>query len=192
MRGTRPPSRGILASLAVLLTYPSAPDWRRDVLGAAAAVGEEDTSVRRALSPFLRHVTATEASLVEEGYTRTFDWSRERSLDLGWHLHGETYDRGAFMVRMRELLRRGGIAEEGQLPDHLPRVLAALDALGADEMRELVADEILPAVLRLEQGFRDRDDPYAGVIRGVRLALESRVSKDADVPTHAAGRGVEG
>ncbi len=40
----------------------------------------------------------------EEVYTRTFDGSDRRALEIGWHLHGENYARGALLVRLRKLL----------------------------------------------------------------------------------------
>src|SRR6266568_3182701 len=55
----------------------------------------------------------------QELYVQTFEFNPACTLELGWHLFGENYERGEFLVRMREQLRRHGIAESNELPDHL-------------------------------------------------------------------------
>ena len=38
---------------------------------------------------------------LQELYTRTFDWNPDTSLEIGWHLYGENYERGEFLVEVR-------------------------------------------------------------------------------------------
>ena len=51
---------------------------------------------------------------VEEAFTQTFDVNPACALDIGWHLFGEEYARGMFLVRMREELRKHGLARNGR------------------------------------------------------------------------------
>jgi nitrate reductase delta subunit len=53
---------------------------------------------------------------LEEFYTRTFDINPVSALEIGWHLYGEQYERGAFLVKMRELSRTLGVEESTSLP----------------------------------------------------------------------------
>ena len=75
----------------------------------------------------------------QELYVQTFEFNPACTLELGWHLFGENYERGEFLVRMRDLLRRHGIAESTELPDHLTHVLALVGRLDHEEAAELAA-----------------------------------------------------
>ncbi len=63
---------------------------------------------------------------VEEAFTGTFDVNPACALEVGWHLFGEEYARGMFLVRMREELRKYDLCESVELPDHLSHVLAVV------------------------------------------------------------------
>ena len=73
---------------------------------------------------------------LEEAYTRTFDVNPACALEIGWHLFGEDYMRGQFLVRMRGELAKYGIPESSELPDHLTHVLAVIAAMPDDEARD--------------------------------------------------------
>ena len=72
---------------------------------------------------------------LEELYTRTFDINPVCSLETGWHLFGEDYNRGAFLVRMRGLLRQHGIEEGAELTDHLESALRVLSVMEPRSVR---------------------------------------------------------
>lgn len=113
---------------------------------------------------------------VEEAFVRTFENNAERALELGWHLHGENYARGAFMVRLRGLLRDNGIAETCELPDHLSHVLLVL-ARGEAELADALANQVvLPALEKILDGFKDGENPYRGVLRALRQFLRNQHS----------------
>ena len=103
----------------------------------------------------------------------TFDSNAERALEVGWHLHGENYARGAFMVRMRQLLAQHGVEERTELPDHVSHVLPVL-ARADDELRVALARGVLlPALEKIAAGFGDGDNPYLGVVTGLKKYIES-------------------
>ena len=52
-------------------------------------------------------------------------------LEVGWHLFGEEYTRGLFLVRLRGEMRDRGIEESSELPDHVAHVLAVVAAMPA-------------------------------------------------------------
>ena len=76
---------------------------------------------------------------VEEAFTRTFDVNPTCALEVGWHLFGEEYARGMFLVRMREELRKYSLPESAELPDHIAHVLAVVAAMPDDEAAQLRA-----------------------------------------------------
>ncbi len=85
-----------------------APDTRLQRRGGARPARGRGPRGRPAVSSPSLHACrgpAREPSC-EELYTRTFDLNPVCALEIGWHLFGEDYERGAFLVRMRDQLRR--------------------------------------------------------------------------------------
>jgi nitrate reductase delta subunit len=106
----------------------------------------------------------------QEQYVDAFDLDPACTLDIGWHLFGDTPDRGAFLSTLREELARAGVPEGGELPDHLPtllRLIARADATAAAEL----AARIAPAVARVHAQLSARGSPYGEVIGAVSREL---------------------
>lgn len=125
------------------------------------------------LSALSELVDRNEPALLEEAYMHTFDCNPDRALEVGWHLFGESYSRGNFLVRMRGFMRDRGLDEGGELPDHLCNVLAVI--ANSDEVlgRALRTQYLLPALTKIEQGFSNQSDPYRGVIAALKRFVES-------------------
>ena len=170
-----------------LLRYPgeggSARIGRR-IAELCAAAPELEPDLRA----LLEYAEAHEECELEEVFTRTFDSNAERALELGWHLHGENYARGVFMVRMRGLLREHGVEERGELPDHVSHVLPVL-ARGPEELRTALArGVVLPALDKIAEGFADRSNPYYGVISSLRKYLARGYGAEAEADVHEGAR----
>ena len=130
---------------------------------AAALCYPVHEETRAALAPFPGFAELGRDQL-EELYTRTFDINPVCSLETGWHLFGEDYNRGAFLVRMRSLLREHGIEEGAELPDHLESALRVLRVMDRDEASQLARSFILPALMKMRTPFADGDNPYGAVL----------------------------
>lgn len=167
-----------LESLAALLEYPREGAAER-AQAARAALLAAAPAVAAACEPFLAHLSSAPLHDLEELYARTFDWSPERALEIGWHLYGEQYDRGAFLVRMRERLRAHGVEEGQDLPDHLATLLRLLARTGPVEAEDLCARHLRPALERLVKGFESSaGNPYADVVKAVREAVAGEGGND--------------
>ncbi len=105
---------------------------------------------------------------MQELYIQTFEFNPACTLEIGWHLFGENYERGEFLVRMREQLRRHGIAETSELPDHLTHVLRLIGRMEHEEAARLAGESVLPA---LEKIRLPEDSPYRPVLDGIREKL---------------------
>lgn len=136
------------------------------------------------LAPLLAFAHSASGGELEELFVRTFENNKERALELGWHLYGENYARGSFMARMRGLLRDLGIKETIELPDHISHILMVLaqgdEALG----RALARGVVLPALEKIEQGFTDQNNPYLGVVRGLKASLSAGLGAREEVSCH--------
>jgi nitrate reductase assembly molybdenum cofactor insertion protein NarJ len=107
----------------------------------------------------------------QELYVQTFEFNPATTLEIGWHLFGENYERGEFLVRMRGLLRRHGIAESTELPDHLTHLLALISRMDHDEAAELAGLFLLPALGKIKDALKG--NPYAALIGAIEKKLEA-------------------
>ncbi len=108
----------------------------------------------------------------EELFTGTFDVNPACALEVGWHLFGEEYARGMFLVRMREELRKYGLPESVELPDHLSHVLAVVAAMPDDEATRFVQACVQPAVEKMNQAVAEKETPYRHVVSSLASVLQ--------------------
>lgn len=108
---------------------------------------------------------------MQELYVQTFEFNPGCTLEIGWHLFGENYERGEFLVRMREQLRRHGIAESSELPDHLTHALGLIARMDHEEAAQLAGEFILPALAKIRSALHE--NAYEPVIAGIAEKLEA-------------------
>ena len=162
-------ARGASSTFADLLAYP-APGTQFPAAADAPEVVRE----------FLAETATLSRGELEELYPRTFDINPVSSLEVGWHLYGEQYDRGAFLVRMRDALRRAGLEEGTELPDHLTTALRLLARLPEAEASVFAREAVLPALEKMTKGFEDGENPYGGLVRAVRSAVAPCAAPEAE------------
>lgn len=178
-----------LERLGTLLRYPGA-YFSDTVETARLALAGGDPEAAEELERFADGtrglVNGGDVRDLQELYTRTFDLNPVCALEVGWHLYGENYERGRFMVRMRELLVVLGIEEAVELPDHLTSMLPALARLDDEDAGDLSRRYVLPAVGRMLDGFDDAENPYVHLVRAVERTLRAAFGE----PAEDAGTGV--
>jgi nitrate reductase molybdenum cofactor assembly chaperone len=108
---------------------------------------------------------------IQELFISTFDWNPATALELGWHLYGEQYARGEFMVRMREELRRYEVPESIELPDHLTHVLPVVARMDPESAEKFVSEYVAPPVAKLLAALEQKKTPFVILMRAVRDAL---------------------
>jgi nitrate reductase assembly molybdenum cofactor insertion protein NarJ len=166
-------------ALGRLLAYPLE-DFPRDLDAALEATGRFSPEAAAPLEAFAAAVRPLTPDEREELFTRTFDINPIGALEIGWHLFGEDYHRGALLVRLRTELRRHGIEEAGELPDHLTRVLALLDCMEADEAGEFARACVLPALDKMLAGFQGKENPYERLLHSATVVLVQRFGRDSE------------
>ncbi len=160
-------------ALAKLLSYPG-PEHRETLssLGAALAGDPADVRAARLVLAFDRETSGRSLEELEELYTRTFDLNPDASLETGWQLFGETYERGAYLVKMRALLRSCGIEESGELPDHLSYLLMAVGRLSDEEAGSVSASYLRKSVGKMIAAFADDTNPYLKLLQAAAIVIE--------------------
>jgi len=133
------------AALARLFRYPG-DDYAADAEALARRFAAEGSAAAEALAELVAYARTVSGDELAETYTRTFDLNPACAPEIGWHLFGEEYVRGLFLVRLRQELRRHGLEETGELPDHVVHVLAVMGAMDEPAARELARACVCPAV----------------------------------------------
>jgi nitrate reductase delta subunit len=161
----------VLDELSAVLSYPKE-DYKARVERCATLIEsfanahpEEAADAAKELKKFSDAIAPLSVEELEELFTRTFDINPVCSLELGWHLYGETYERGAFMVQMRDVLRRCAVEESSELPDHLSHALLALGRMRDDEADAFVRTRLHKALGKMLEGFSSEGNPYQHVMR---------------------------
>ena len=119
---------------------------------------------------------------MQELYVQTFEFNPACTLEIGWHLYGENYERGEFLVRMREQLRRYGIAETSDLPDHLGYVLLLIGRADYHEAAELAGQFVLPALGKIKEALKE--NAYSPLIAAIETKLEADFPDAPRRPLH--------
>lgn len=154
-----------LDALAALLAYPGGDYLARSDRAREAL--QDDTESLALLEQFAAAVTPLALEARQELFIQTFDLSPVCTLEVGWHLYGENYDRGTFLVRMRQQMRERGLAESDELPDHLSHVLAVLARMEPEEGAEFAARFVLPALAKMMAGFKNKQNPFENVMNAI-------------------------
>ncbi len=164
-------SRSELEVLRSFLSYPRA-KFDAD-LAILRELGERrGDDVGRAFVHFVDVMSLLGQDEREELYTRTFDLDPVCCLEMGWHLFGESYDRGGLMVELRARMRELGVPETEELPDHMANALALLEHMERDEAAVFASSRVLPAMAKMIQGFKEETNPYRGLLQASQKLIE--------------------
>lgn len=174
----------LYAGLGALLAYPDA-GWRERAADCLARLARSHGQAAAGLDEFLREVSGLPVEELQELYTRTFDLNPVAALEVGWHLYGESYERGRFLVRTRQMLRETGIPESSELPDHLTCLLPALGRLEPAMAGPFAASYVLPALQRMREALAGKDNPYEKALAAVDRVVDEAAQ---GFPRELAGR----
>ena len=162
--------RKTLRAIARLLTYPDDTTVEAAELLYIILQSELPESAK-GIAEFGAYLEQHERWELEELFTRTFDVSPACALEVGWHLFGEEYARGLFLVRMREELRKYKLPESTELPDHLVHVLSIVAEMPPEEAEKFVRACLLPAASRMQAALEKIESPYSVVLSSLVAVL---------------------
>jgi nitrate reductase delta subunit len=161
--------RETLGAIGELLRYPCG--------GAAEAARRalelgRGTPAEAALARFAERAGAADAAALEELYTSTFDLDPACVPYVGHQLVGESPVRGPFLAELMGVYARCGYRPRQELGDHVAEVLGYLAVAPAGPDRDdLVRDGLLPALEKMVEALRDRENPYLGLLVAVQSTL---------------------
>ena len=158
----------LLHTFARLLSYPE-DDYQMRAAELVRAF-ENDQNQRKQLLPFYDFIRTASPGKIEEIFTRTFDMNKTTCLEIGWHLYGEDYKRGEFLVRMRQSLAEYKIPESIELPDHISHCLLLLAALD-EEDAPVYAERFLKPTLKIILKNFDKANPFRPLVEALQNYL---------------------
>ncbi|REJ64801.1 MAG: hypothetical protein DWQ31_20160 [Planctomycetota bacterium] len=167
----------ILDTIGRLLSYPDSHTVQSAELLFVLFHGELPEAAGAA-SEFGAFVESQELYELEETYSRTFDINPACALEIGWHLFGEEYARGLFLVRLRAEMQMRGLEESAELPDHIVHALAVVAAMDRDEAERFVGACVLPAVDKMHEKLVEAESPYRHVMRCLAFVLEDEFGRE--------------
>lgn len=163
--------KSLLDAYAVVLLYPEQ-DHDVIVRSCIDRFAQEQRDVREKVVDYLSRIRALSLSAREELYIKTFDLNKAGTLDLGWHLFGEDYNRGLFLVKLRQHLQLLQIPETNELPDHVSQVLRVLGRMSHDEANQFAYACVIPALETIGEGIQE-ENPHDRLIQGLVQLLRS-------------------
>jgi nitrate reductase delta subunit len=165
-------SQEIYDQFAALFEYPGE-DYAVRVSRCAAALVDVQPDAAASLTAFFVQICGSSAVELQEQFIQTFDLNPDCSLELGWHLYGENYDRGTYLVKLRGLLRRLGVPETHELPDHISHALELLGRLPETEAEEFAVACVLPALQKIRTKLK-AETSFHPLIESVAVLLGGR------------------
>lgn len=174
--------RVIFEMLADLLRYPGE-DYLPHLGDCARVLGPVQPDAARLLDDLAARLEGLPVEQVQELFIQTFDLNPVCSLEMGWHLFGENYDRGLLLVRMRQQLRGHGVEESSELPDHLSHALLLLDRMGPETALDFAAAIVMPALAKMLEAMKGKTNPFENVLLAAQQALRGAYP---DIPVTAA------
>ncbi len=150
-----------LDAIADCLRYPHSQSARQAQV-AARGLAADHPQVAQAYRELADWIDNTHPDQVEEAYTVLFDLKPQCTLDLGHHVYGEAYQRGALLAGLVHELNHLGIDMRDELPDYLPTVLQMVGRLPDTEERQIFIDRILAvAIGRMKKVLGETKTPFA-------------------------------
>lgn len=188
--------------LSALLSYPEP-----ELIEALPEIEEmlaETPAIRAQLQPLIDHLRTTDLIRLQEDYVADFDRSRQQSLYLFEHIHGESRERGdALLDLLREYQKHGfepsdlpGSPQE--TPDYLPLFLEFLSLLPEKDAARLLGDAVNVIAL-VGDRLAEKGNLYASIFGVLQMLspvvaqpMEDAPARDMEMLLDRMGPGDDG
>lgn len=176
-------------ALARLVCYPTSSYWE-SLTACRDLIAQHGEAASGLVASFVSYAEGCELAELEEQFTRTFDISPQVSLEVGWHVFGEQYERGTFMVYMRGQMRALDLPESAELPDHLQHVLQVVGRQGPEAAGELVREMLRPALDKMLAALEGQENPFEPLLKAIHIVVTERYpGGPREMPIMASPRG---
>lgn len=152
---------------SVLLQYPS-PAARESVAGLdPAELAPLRGRQAQRLASFLDWYRSRSLGELRADYVETFDFAKQRSLHLTYHLHGDSRQRGLALLKLKEAYAAAGLeGDAAELPDFLPLMLEFC-ALAPEPAGRDLLDRHRAAIELIRDSLHRERSPFADLLDAV-------------------------
>ncbi|WP_329269775.1 nitrate reductase molybdenum cofactor assembly chaperone [Streptomyces sp. NBC_01451] len=141
------------------------------------------------LRRFLGHLDRTPATELAADYVATFDHRKRNCLFLTYYAHGDTRNRGAALLRLKQTYAAAGLRlTDEELPDHLCVVLE-FAAIGDPEAGRRLLTEHRAGLELLRLALRDARSAWADVLDSVSATLPPPAGDEREAVARLAAQG---
>jgi len=166
------------AKFADILEYPD-DAWQENVEELNSHLHAKGAAARH-FAEFCEKTKGMSLIELQELYAQSFDLNPNCALEIGYHLFGEDYKRGAFLANLRETQGDLELGQEQQLPDYLPVLLRSLVHFEDDELRGSLAGHcIVPGIKKIIGAFK-QENPFVDLLKAVLAGLEKALGEARD------------
>ena len=158
-----------LASL--FLQYPGEElrEAAAEVPGIEIASGRSRSGER--LREFCRWYASRSVGELQRLYVDAFDFTKQCSLHLTYHVHGDRRQRGMAMLQLKDAYRDAGFEPPGdELPDYLPMMLE-FAALTPDGAGHAMLEDNRVSIELIRAGLEREQSPFAPLLDVVVAGL---------------------
>lgn len=166
-----PESIHTLKLVSLLLQYPEPATVEVIKTLDIEDVGPLGGSQRKSLQNFLGWYRERTPEELARAYVDSFDFVRQRSLHLTYHLHGDSRQRGLGLLQIKTAYREAGLEPEiSELPDFLPVMLEFAAMAPVPSGRDLL-ERHRPAIELIRDSLANEDSPWVELFDVVREEL---------------------
>lgn len=159
--------------LADVFKYPEK-GRNKSLSGLTEIVSKLAPKMTPKVQPFVVHIEQKPISEQQEYYIATFDVQALCFLDIGYVLYGEDYNRGVFLVNMKNEQEKAGVDCGSELPDHLPNILTLLPRFQDEKIaEEMICSILIPALEKMIESFNSNDNVYKGMLKVLMKIMEN-------------------
>lgn len=161
-----------LKALSCLLLYPDArlKDGLDEIRGVIESGNRIPPIPKEELLSFADYLKSSHLSELQKQYVATFDVGKRASLNLFEHMHGDSRERGAAMLRLKKLYEDRGLEVKSiEMPDFLPMFLEFLSGLSSKEA-SIYLNSAAKHIAALDVELKKEESPWKAVT-GAILSL---------------------
>lgn len=169
--------------LAAILEYPEN-DVQTSIAECLSLLRSHYPEAKSYMEDFSNYSGSVNLTSLQELYSATFDLNAVCTLNIGFHIFGESYKRGTFLVGIQKMLLEHGLKPDRELPDYLPSILKLLVLLPKnDEYDSLIKLIVVPALAKMKKTFSGKSNCYGMLIRAIDIVIrQDHNLSEKDVP----------
>lgn len=143
-------------------------------------VGPVEKGQRESLASFFDWYRGRTIEELSRSYVDSFDFDRQRSLHLTYHLHGDSRQRGLGLLQIKTAYRKAGLEpNDSELPDFLPFMLE-FSAMAPAPMGRDLLERHRASIELIRDSLKQEGSPWLYLFDVIRAELPGLSRRQID------------